>query len=429
MKTSPLSTLFVGIDVSKNNNVASILNFDQDKLLVKAFKNDVFGTESLCASILELAQLQKATQIIAVLEATGFFHFHLATALSSNEALLQLNIQVFCVNPRMIKKYADSFNFQRKDDFIDAQILADFARVGRTKELKPFRGAQFIGLQRLTRHRKHLAELIAKEKLYLTNNIFLKFSGLSTIDSKDQRPFSTLYGVTIQDVLLSESMSPDDIVDMSLDDLVAHIQAVSKHSFTEPENTSKLLKQAAQNSYRLDKATNDMLAITIASSYTIINCFEKEIKLLNKSIEKLVRGLFGYQVDILMSIKGIGLVTAAGILVEIQDINFFNNDGALAKYAGFIWKKSQSGNSTQELTPISKTGNEFLNFYIKTASNQIRKYVPYFKHFYKTKYNQSVKHKHNRAINLTSRKLILRIHSMLKNGTFYSDNFVDSNHS
>lgn len=429
MKPSPLSTLFVGIDVSKNNNVASILNFNQDRLLSQSFKNDIVGTDSLITSLIQLIYQHAASHVVAILEATGFFHFHLATALATHEQLLQLNIQVFCVNPRMIKKYAESFNFQRKDDFLDARILADFARVGRTKELKPFRGAQFIGLQRLTRHRVHLSELIAKEKLYLTNNIFLKFSGLSTIEAKKENPFSTLYGVTIQDVLLSESMSPDDIIEMELDDLVAHIKSVSKNSFTDPENTSELLKQAARNSYRLDKVTNDMLAITIASSYSIINTFSKEIKLLDKSIEKMVRGLFGYQLDILISMKGIGLVTAAGILVEIQDINFFRNDGALAKYAGFIWKKSQSGDKTQELTPLTKTGNTFLNYYIKNATNQLRKYVPYFSQFYTAKYNQSVKHKHNRAINLTSRKLILRIHSMLKNGTFYSDNYVDSNHS
>ncbi|WP_353797144.1 IS110 family transposase [Thermococcus sp.] len=43
----------------------------------------------------------------------------------------------------------------------------------------------------------------------------------------------------------------------------------------------------------------------------------------------------------LTTIHGIGDVLAAGIIAEIGDIKRFNNEAALAKYAGLIWNKYQ----------------------------------------------------------------------------------------
>ena len=45
-----------------------------------------------------------------------------------------------------------------KTDPGDAFLIADFARVGRCRKLRPFRAAQHIALKRLTRERYHLAE-------------------------------------------------------------------------------------------------------------------------------------------------------------------------------------------------------------------------------------------------------------------------------
>ncbi|MFR1298011.1 MAG: hypothetical protein ACLSBH_22875 [Coprobacillus cateniformis] len=68
-------------------------------------------------------------------------------------------------------------------------MIADFARVGRCKKLRPFKAAQHIALKRLTRERYHLAEQLIREKNYVLNNIYLKVSGLMTLPHKDL-PFS-----------------------------------------------------------------------------------------------------------------------------------------------------------------------------------------------------------------------------------------------
>ena len=47
--------------------------------------------------------------------------------------------------------------------------------------------------------------------------------------------------------------------------------------------------------------------------------------------------------NVLISIPGIGPVLSAGIMAEIGDINRFQNQAALAKYAGLAWQQHQSG--------------------------------------------------------------------------------------
>lgn len=58
----------------------------------------------------------------------------------------------------------------------------------------------------------------------------------------------------------------------------------------------------------------------------------------------------------LTSISGVGPVYAAGLIAEIGQIERFENQATLAKYAGLHWKKSESGNNKSENTPLTKRG-------------------------------------------------------------------------
>ncbi|MFR1298012.1 MAG: transposase [Coprobacillus cateniformis] len=71
-----------------------------------------------------------------------------------------------------------------------------------------------------------------------------------------------------------------------------------------------------------------------------------------------------------MSITGIGPVFAAGILSEIGDISYFKSDASLAKYAGFHWKKNDSGNFIADEKHSANSCNKYLKYYI-TQSTQM----------------------------------------------------------
>lgn len=71
-----------------------------------------------------------------------------------------------------------------------------------------------------------------------------------------------------------------------------------------------------------------------------MRALEKNIKELDKVIEQLVVIIPEYQC--LTSIPGIGKVYAAGLIAGIGQIERFEEQTKLAKYAGLSWKLSIS---------------------------------------------------------------------------------------
>lgn len=421
MKNNFMSTLFVGIDVSSKTNVLCALDFSGNKLLNLKALNNQPGADSILESILSCLNSNSLNYVVIALESTSFYSTHIANFLSSNEMLLAYKPLVYCLNPKSVANYRKSFVDIDKTDPLDAYIIADFARVGRIT-CEPWRGAQFLALQRLSRHRLHLIECIAREKAYMVSNIYLKFSELPVLD-KEEKPFSNLYGVTSAAVL-TEFLSLDDIAYSTIDDLVKFVSAKGKNRFSNPLETAKLLQKAARDSYRLDKVLYEPLNTSIASSFNVIKAFSAEIKTIDKAIEKTIKGLNTTEYQSLTSIPGIGPVFASGILGEIGSITSFGSHDALAKYAGLTWRMNQSGNYSADNTRMTKTGNKYLRYYLIEAANSVRNNLPEYKEFYNKKYGEVTTHCHKRALALTSRKLVRLIFGLLTKNQIYSNNKV-----
>lgn len=404
-------TLFVGIDVSKDSNHVFAMNLARDKLLSTHVPNSQDGAAIIESRLLDLLNKHKFLKIIVILESTGVYSAHLATYLSNSKYLALYDSRVYIINPKISKNYRKSFADMDKTDPKDAFILADIARVGRTSELTPFKGAQRIALERLTRHRLHIAELISTEKVYALNNVFLKFSEFETL-------FSNNFGKTAVDLLLSYK-TVDDIIESSLEELASFITKSSKNRFSDSLDVASKIQSAARASYRLDKMAYDPINLSLASSINVINCYQAEMKEIDKAIKRQVVGFNQNHYTVLMSIPGVAEVYAAGILAEIADINQFESDDALAKYAGITWRKTQSGKFNADDTNLTKTGNKYLRYFIIQAANQARLKIPEYRDFYQKKFNEVTTHQHKRALVLTSRKLIRLIYSLLSANRLY----------
>ena len=98
----------------------------------------------------------------------------------------------------------------------------------------------------------------------MLNNIFLKFSEYALLRD-GEHPFSNKYSATAE-AILTEFTTNEDIVNSSVEDLVAFINTKSRGRIAEPEETAKIVQAAARNSYRLDKCLYEPLTISIASS-------------------------------------------------------------------------------------------------------------------------------------------------------------------
>lgn len=189
IKINYMSTLFVGIDVSSRSNVVYAMDFDENKYIGSSFSNNQPGADKLAKMIAECMQGHPdLNTMIVALESTSVYSIHIANFLSSCEILLPYKPYVYCLNPKMTANYRKSYVGMDKTDHMDAFLLCDFARVGRTKKCQPWRGSQYLASKRLTRHRLHLAGCITREKTYMVSNLYLKFSELQLLDD-DRQPF------------------------------------------------------------------------------------------------------------------------------------------------------------------------------------------------------------------------------------------------
>lgn len=422
-KADLLSTLFVGIDIGSRKHVVALMDFEsQEPLQTFAVTNNQPGAMELANRLsVFLKARQDLPRLLVALESTSFYGVHIANYLSSCEILAPFHTEVYCLNPKVVRNYKKSFIDLGKNDYIDAFVIADFARANKIKT-KPWRGSQFLALQRLTRHRLHLAKALTREKAYMLSNIFLKFSEFSLLDS-EQQPFSNCFGATASSVL-TDFLSTEEIIDMPMEDLIEYICKKGHNRFPHPEDTAALLKQAARNSYRLDKCLYEPLTVSIASSFTLISTYQREIKTVNKAIEKTLKGIEPIAYQSLLSIPGIGPVMAAGILAEIGCIDAFKSHNSVAKYAGLVWRENQSSRFRADDTPMSKAGNAYLRYYLIEATSHAKNHCPEFAEFYQKKYAEVKTHQHKRALALTTRKFIRLIFRLLANHQLYSPDRV-----
>lgn len=98
---------------------------------------------------------------------------------------------------------------------------------------------------------------------------------------------------------------------------------------------------------------------------TSIRAFSDQIKAFDKVIEQQIKLI----PNTLTIAKGIGPVYSAGIIAEIGDIHRFENQAALAKYAGLAWTEHQSGQFKSDNTRLIRSGNRFLNYNLFEAAN------------------------------------------------------------
>ncbi len=395
------------------------MDFDSSRLInMRPVPNAASGVESMEEMILAVLEANSQFKYLLIaMESTSFYGVHVANYLSTSDRLKPYGVKVFCLNPKEVANYKKSFTGLGKNDGLDSFIVADFIRVGRIA-IEPWRGAQYLALQRLTRQRRHVTEAITREKNYVLNNIFLKFSEFALLDG-EQSPLKNKFGATAE-AILTEYKTTEDIANAPLEELVEFVTSTGRGRFSDPNQVAELLQKAARDSYRLDKTLYEPITASIACSFNCIRAFEREQKALDKAIAQTVTGLNPTEYQILLSIPGIGPVYAAGILAEIGSVRCFKSNDALAKYSGIVWRDNQSGEFESDDTPMMKAGNRYLRYYLIQAAGSVATYCPEYTAFYEKKYAEVSKHQHKRALALTARKLIRLIFGLLDKNQLYS---------
>ena len=147
---------------------------------------------------------------------------------------------------------------------------------------------------------------------------------------------------------------------------------------------AKAIRSAARDSYRLPVTVNNSVNQAMAVSIASIRALEKQVKVLDKAIEHQ----FEIIPNTLTSIPGIGKVYSAGIIAEIGDIHRFESQASVAKYAGLVWNRNQSGDFEAEHSRMIKSGNRYLRYYLLEAANSVRRCDSEFRRYYDLKFKE-----------------------------------------
>jgi transposase len=401
--------LLVGIDVSSEKLDSCFLDSEDQVLLEESLPNTIAGASQIREHILKFNKSVHYDRIIVGMEATSVYSFHPSTFLAEDQDLKALNVEVVVMNPKAIHRFKGLFD-EDKTDQIDAYRIADFLRFDRFN-VSLLKEEQYMALQRLTRSRYQLIWQLTEMKQHFLENLYYKCNTLTKeIDT-------SVFGSTMMD-LLTDSMSLDEIAAMPLENLAAFLQAKGRGRFSDPDKLAQSISKAIKGSYRLGKVMQDSVDVVLASYAMMIRTLKKEIQALDKAIQHLITTV--PESKSLLSIPGIGPVYAAGILAELGQIDRFEDEAKIAKYAGLYWKRKQSGNFESERTVMTKTGNHYLRYYLVEAAGSVMRNEPVYREYYLKKYHEVPKHQHKRALVLTARKLVRMVDVLLRNHQLYA---------
>ncbi|WP_248925944.1 IS110 family transposase [Paenibacillus hamazuiensis] len=404
------SILFVGIDVSSKNNVVCCLpEGDVHKPLSRfTVTNDEPGVMIFQERIKALMSKHGLTHIRFGLEATGPFSSHLARYLQSVLTFEPYEHAVYVFNPSLIKEFKKAhFLYAPKNDRVDAWFIAAKLRSGHLPRAYTW-SESMAALQRLTRTRFHVVHTLTRETNFLLTNLFLKFSSYASGPFRHKTSATSL-------AVIEEFASVEDIIHMSVEDLMAFVMERGRNQFENPEEVALALQKAARSSYRLPKAMADAVNFAMASNIRIIRSLQEQAKSLQKAIEDHLASI----PQTLTSVPGMGPIFAAGILSEIGDIGRFPSHMKLAKYAGLAWTENQSGNFKGVESRLIKSGNRYLKYYFTEAAKSVQVHDTIFAQYYSHKKAEPAKYAEKRALALTARKLVRLVDHLLRTNRLY----------
>ena len=311
--------------------------------------------------------------------------------------------------PKQVRKFKEAYSDLPKNDWVDAFVIADHLRFGRINREVYMDDYRYKALQTLTRARFDAVQNLTREKQRFGNYLFLKCSGLAQEKTLSQNTSATTIA------LMEQFETVDELAYADLETLTAFIAKSGHGKFSDPAATAKAVQAAARGSYRLPKTVRDSVNQALSVTVVAIRALESQIKTLDKAIEQQ----FEIIPNTLTSIPGIGKVYSAGIIAEIGDINRFDAQASVAKFAGLVWTQHQSGDFEAQHTKLIKSGNRYLRYYLLEAANSVRRCDSEFRRYYDLKFKEVNQFQHKRALALTARKLVRLVFRLLKDNRLY----------
>jgi transposase len=382
---------YCGIDIAKHKHAVLLMD-EQGKTMkpVLTIMNNRSGFDQL------LNALQALEGPVTVgLEATG--HYWLALY----DELTRFGYPVIVLNPLQVAAYRKSGIRKLKSDGSDTFWIADYIRVAHLPPSEPSLPL-YLQLRELSRFRFRLSEQsgnLKRKILTILDRVFPEYETL----------FSSVF-LKASRALLQEAVTFQEFADFDLQELTQVLHEASKGRFglERAEKIQHMARQSVGVGFLADAARLEM------------HCLLAQLDLLDaqrSQIDQAISDLFQQIPQFLITIPGLGPVTAAAILSEIGDINRFETVDKLVAFTGIDATVYQTGQFQASETHMSKRGSPYLRHALWLAAVAALLCDPSLKEFYEKKRKEG-KH-HNKAVGAVCRKLLGRIFVILKEQRAY----------
>ena len=371
---------YVGIDISKYKHDFCIIS-NTGEIIVEnsSFENNKKGFQSL----LEQLKPYDKSQVHIAFEATGHYSMNLELFLIDKE------FSFMKINPLIIKQFLKTRSLRRtKTDKTDALNIAEYLMS------VPYKPNSLLlyhiySLKSLCRTREQLIKERSKFAVLLTNELDKSFPELKPF-------FNNIISSTLL-FILDKYKNPSHIALMKDYD---SIRCISRGKFTYAKFAK--LKELAKNTVGYHDDNTDLLISTYVSLY---NYFNDKIVPIDKQISTIIKELN----PSILSIPGIGEISAASIISEYGDISCFSSPAKMLAFAGLEPSINQSG-TLESNGKMVKHGSGHLRYVLMNTSLTLLKFNPIFYDFYLKKRSEGKPHRV--ALSHVCKKLVRLIYTL-----------------
>ena len=331
------NTLIATIDIGKKANYGYFRAPDGQDVKPFAFCNLRDGFEKFWTKLAEFQKGHSLDEIVIGFESTGPYAEPMLHFLKKKKVTL---VQTNPMHTKRLKELTG--NSPNKTDEKDPKVIADVISLGHALTLVIPEGPA-AELRRLSQARERAIKSRTSMSNQLQHLLFVIFPEFSWA----MKTKTVLH-------LIENCPTPESIVGMGLEALCAMLRKVSKGKLG--QERAKEIFEAAQKSVGITEGRESILkeighlVSNIGNENRFIDGLEKEMK---HYLEKIP-----YSHSIL-SIKGIGEVTAAGLIGEVGDFRKFSTIAEITKLAGLDLYEISSGRKKGQRR-ISKRGRPYL---------------------------------------------------------------------
>lgn len=395
-------TLIVTVDISKVTNVGYCRCPNGIEVKPFSFMNNTQGFNTFWCRIVKTKNANNLKDVVVGYEPTGPYGEPLTHFIRKKKVKL---IQINPMHTRRVKELDG--NSPNKTDQKDPKVIADIIELGHALTIVQPEGSA-AELRRLTHARERAMRRRTAIFNQLQDLVFVIFPEFSQV-FKDVKTRSARF-------LLENCPTPEDIIKYKLKNLTITLRKVSRGQLG--EERARELYAAAKSSVGVREGRQSIL-FEIKEILSIIETTESFVTEIEKEmshhLEKIPYSKF------ILSIKGIGDITVAGLIGEVGDFREYKTISEILKFAGLDLFEISSGIHKGQRR-ISKRGRSLMRKLLFFASiNVVHKGGIMHEYYQGCLARGMLKMK---ALTAVSRKLLGVIFALVRDHSEYIGNYA-----